>query len=139
MKITRLVRLLSVLILLFVVCPLCAVADEGVSRISIVDLKNMIDSGTNVVVLDTRMKIIYDKEHIKGAISFPWKKDITRMDVKDLSMDKLIVTYCDCGPGEGDSADVAAKLFQMGFGNVKVLKDPAMLGWKKAGYPVEAK
>ena len=114
-----------------------SIGDEDVPRINIADLKKMIDSGNDVIILDTQPKAVYDKGHIKGAISFPWRKKITILDTEGLPMDKLIVTYCDCGPGESDSADVAAKLFQMGFGDVKVLKDPSIQGWKKAGYPVE--
>jgi rhodanese-related sulfurtransferase len=72
-----------------------------------------------------------------SAMRIPWRKKITNIDTEGLPMDKLIITYCDCGPGESDSADVAARLLQMGFSYVKVLKDPSIQGWKKAGYPVE--
>jgi len=130
--------LIWILSVMFIIgCTVYAIGDEDVPRINIADLKKMIDSGNDVIILDTQPKAVYDKGHIKGAISFPWRKKITILDTEGLPMDKLIVTYCDCGPGESDSADVAAKLFQMGFGDVKVLKDPSIQGWKKAGYPVE--
>jgi rhodanese-related sulfurtransferase len=136
-KITRCIGLLSLFVLSFVLCPLCAVGDEDIPRVSITDLKKLVDSGSDVIILDTQPKAVYDKGHIKGAISFPWRKKITLLDIEGLPRDRLIVMYCDCGPGESDSADVASRFLQMGFGEVKVLKDPSIQGWKKAGYPVE--
>jgi rhodanese-related sulfurtransferase len=82
-------------------------------------------------------KDVYATEHIKGAISLPYKPQIQLEDVWSLPENRLIVTYCDCGPGEADSADIAAQLIRFGHENVKVLKDPSIRGWKAAGYPME--
>jgi rhodanese-related sulfurtransferase len=32
---------------------------------------------------------------------------------------------------------MAAQLVELGFPNVKVLQDPSIRGWKRAGYPME--
>lgn len=122
------------MLLAIIVYP--AMAQE-IPRITVNELKSMIDQGTSVVILDTQPKAIYDKGHIKGAVSFPWKARITTQDVAGLPRDKLIVTYCSCGPGEGDSANLAEQLISLGFNNVQVLADPSIKGWKEAGYPVE--
>ena len=114
-----------------------SLAQIEIPRITIQELKGMLDEGTGVVILDTQPKTVYEKGHIKGAISFPWKARIAAQDVAGLPLNKPIVTYCDCGPGESDSASVAAQLVELGFSNVKVLKDPAIRGWKQAGYPME--
>ena len=90
-----------------------------------------------MLILDTQPKAVFDKGHIKGAVSFPYKKRITPQDTAGLPHDRLIVAYCDCGPGEADSATMAAQLVELGFANVKVLADPSVRGWKKAGYPME--
>jgi rhodanese-related sulfurtransferase len=90
-----------------------------------------------MVILDVQPRTIYDRAHIKGALSFPWGAKLKQSDVRQLPRDKMIITYCDCGPGEADSADVAAQLIEMGFGDVKVLADPSIKGWIKAGYPIE--
>ena len=60
-------------------------------------------------------------------------------DAKKLPKDKgrLIITYCDCGPGEEDSADIASRLKQMGFKYLKVLAYPSLRGWIEKGYPIE--
>jgi len=114
-----------------------AAAQANVPRISIQELKAMLDNGTPVTVIDAQPESIYAEGHIKGAVSLPWKSQLDLEDVWSLPNDKPIVTYCDCGPGESDSADVAAQLIEMGFDDVKVLKDPAIHGWKEAGYPIE--
>jgi rhodanese-related sulfurtransferase len=110
-----------------------------VPRISIQDLKAMMDKGTPVTIVDVQPKDIYETEHIKGAISLPYKTQIQLEDVWSLPEDRLIVTYCDCGPGEADSSDVAAQLISLGYENTKVLKDPSIKGWRASGYPMEKK
>ena len=114
-----------------------AVAQGDIPRISIQELKAMMDSGKPVTIIDAQPKEVYKEGHIKGAISLPWKSQIPLEDVWNLPKDKPIVTYCDCGPGESDSADVASQLIQFGFENVRVLGDPSIKGWKKANYPME--
>jgi rhodanese-related sulfurtransferase len=59
------------------------------------------------------------------------------VDVEVLSPNIPVVTYCDCGPGEADGADVARQLIAMGFKDVKTLADPSITGWTDAGYPTE--
>jgi rhodanese-related sulfurtransferase len=112
-------------------------AHDEVPRISVEETKKLVDSKASIVILDTQLKSIYDKGHISGAINFPWKQQITSEDARKLPKDKLIITYCDCGPGESDSSDLAAQLLDLGFPDVKVLADPSIRGWIKAGYPVE--
>jgi rhodanese-related sulfurtransferase len=121
------------------IVSICAAMQAEIPRISIQELKKMIDQGAEVTIIDVQPKAIYDKGHIKGAVSIPWKSQIALEDVWSLPGDKPIITYCACGPGESDSADIANQLIRMGYGDVKVLKDPSIQGWKEAGYPVEKK
>jgi phage shock protein E len=114
-----------------------AAAQGDIPRISIQELKAMMDNGKPVTIIDAQPKEVYKEGHIKGAISLPWKSQIPLEDVWNLPKDNPIVTYCDCGPGEADSADVASQLLQFGFENVRVLGDPSIKGWKKAGYPMD--
>lgn len=113
---------------------------ERVPRISIEELKALMDGGADVVIVDNQPKVAYEKQHIKGAISIPWTmKGLATESSQKLPRDKdrAIITYCDCGPGELDSADIATRLIGMGFSNVKVLADPSIRGWVEAGNPVE--
>jgi rhodanese-related sulfurtransferase len=112
-------------------------AEEEIPRITIDELKKMMDDGEEVTVIDTQPLNIYEKGHIKGALSIPWKSQLRLEDVWTIPGGIPIVTYCACGAGEADSADFAKQLMKMGYNDVKVLKHPAIEGWIKAGYPVE--
>jgi len=127
----------TILLVWFIVVDINAAAQGNVPRISIQDLKKMMDAGKPVTIIDVQPKDVYKAGHIKGAISIPWKSQIALEDVFNLPTEKPVVTYCDCGPGEADSSDVASQLFQMGFDDEKVLGDPSIKGWKAAGYPME--
>jgi len=139
MKKTMLSVLITVLCLILTVAAVYAVTQSGTPRISIQELKSMMDKGTPVIIIDVQPKEIYDQGHIKGAISLPASSPIRLEDVWDFPSDELIVTYCDCGPGEADSSDAATQLIRFGYDNVKVLADPSIKGWKDAKYPLEKK
>jgi rhodanese-related sulfurtransferase len=108
-----------------------------VPRISIQELKALMDKGAPVTIVDVQPKDIYATDHIKGAVSLPYKSQIELEDVMVLPEDRLTVVYCDCGPGEADSSDMAAQLKVFGYDNVRVLKDPSVRGWRAAGYLME--
>ena len=128
--------LLLVVLLLMATSDLIYAANDDIPRVSIEELKRMMDDGADVVILDTQPRSTYDRGHIMGALSLPWVPELKDTDVQWLSKQKLIITYCDCGPGENDSADLASQLIDLGFANVKVLADPSIRGWKKVGYPI---
>lgn len=136
-KISKVIVFLNFFVPLFVMVSVCEPVRADVPRITIQELKEMMDKGTEVTIIDTQPRAIYAMGHIKGAVSLPWKSQIALEDVWSLASDVPVVTYCDCGPGEADSADMAAQLIRMGFDNVKALKDPSIRGWKEAGYPIE--
>ena len=136
MKRTRL-SILMVALCLMLISAVYVAAQSEVSRISIQELKGMMDKKTPVIIIDVQPEAIYREGHIKGAISLPASERIRLEDVWDFPYDRLIVTYCDCGPGETDSADAAAQLIKFGYDNVKVLADPSIKGWKAAKYPLE--
>ncbi|MBC8253514.1 MAG: rhodanese-like domain-containing protein [Ardenticatenia bacterium] len=111
---------------------------DQVPRISVEELKALMDSGAPVLILDVRPRESFQMGHIKGAILFSWKPGLTFDDVDELGCCPPIVTYCDCGPGEFDSADVARQLIELGYGgDVKVLAHPAIEGWIELGYPTQ--
>jgi rhodanese-related sulfurtransferase len=114
-----------------------AVMAADVPRISIQELKALIDKGSPVTIVDVQPKGIYSEGHIKGALSLPYKSQLELEDVMAFPEDRLTVVYCDCGPGEADSSDMAAQFKVFGYDNVRVLKDPSIKGWRAAGYPME--
>jgi rhodanese-related sulfurtransferase len=127
---------LGSMLLWLIVAGNCAAAQD-IPRISIQELKKIMDAGAPITIVDAQPRDVYREGHIKGAISLPWRSQIPLEDVWNIPKDKPLVTYCDCGPGESDSADVAAQLIQFGYDVVKVLGDPSVKGWSQAGYPME--
>ncbi len=68
-------------------------------RITCQELKQLIDKGEKLVVVDIRGGGSYAPEHIKGAINIsydpsgdPMEREMT---LTALPMDKLMVIYCD--------------------------------------------
>jgi 3-mercaptopyruvate sulfurtransferase SseA len=86
--------------------------------------KQMDERSSNIVIVDTAATLIFEEEHIPGAVSFPWVKSIT--PPVTLPRDKTLVIYCACKDHE-DSVDMAQKLSVLGYLNIKVLKG----GWFK--------
>ena len=64
---------------------------DGVRRVGPAELKKMLDAG-GTVVYDTRAKMAYDAEHIKGALSLPHEEVANRAG--ELPKDKTLVFYC---------------------------------------------
>lgn len=145
MKIKRAKKLSSaalfILLFLFSISPAINSYGEndGIPRLTIKELKKMIDEKVEVTIIDVQPLNIYEKGHIKGAISIPWKSQLVLEDVWVIPSGIPIVTYCACGEGEADSNDFAKQLMKMGYNDVKVLKHPAIQGWIEALYPVDKK
>ncbi len=64
---------------------------DGVKRVTVTELKEMVDKGT-VVIVDTRDANSYAMEHIQGSINIPEANISARSG--ELPTDKLIVAYC---------------------------------------------
>ena len=105
-------------------------------HISAEELKKLVESKSNILVVDVQPKAAYEAGHIKGAINFPWTKEIS--DPAKLPRNKPIVIYCDC-THEEDSIDVATQLIEkLGYdsNSIKVLTG-GWSGWVKLGYATE--
>ena len=63
-----------------------------VPRISVEELKERLDNGEEIVVVDTRSTTSYDIKHIPGAISMPSINIESPLD--ELPLDQEIVLYC---------------------------------------------
>ena len=97
-KTASLLSVIMVLALLYGVTGRAA-AQEEVPRITIEELRGIMDRRTDVVILDTQPKALYDKEHIKGAISFPWKRKIAAQDVQSLPATSSLSRIATAGRG----------------------------------------
>ena len=62
-------------------------------RISVEELKGLLDDQADVIVVDVRSISHYDEGHIPGAISMPYPDGIQAGYV-ELSRDKTMILYC---------------------------------------------
>jgi rhodanese-related sulfurtransferase len=144
------IGLLTISSLIFLACGIpCAsvqaeeLAFPSLPRITAEELRQMIDTKADVVVVDVRDSGSYEAGHIKGAVNIYYDStgDPTdrQMTLIALPMDKLVVTYCDC-TDDKSSANIAQELYKLGYDKdkVKVLRGGS-LRWEQLKYPFESK
>lgn len=123
----------------------------GYNVVSTVELKQWIDAGKDMVIVDTMpLEASYQKNHVPGAVQFLFPiPDMSSWDAKETDgrtladyeallgndKNKTIVVYCgfvQCTR----SHNGAAWAVKLGFANV--YRHPGgIFAWKGAGFPVE--
>ena len=145
MKINGLATLMMTLLLLPAIgVPAAAenVVLPEIPRISVEELKKMVDDGGDFIVVDVRDAGSYTAGHIKGAINIYYDSTGDPMErqmmLMALPMDKLVVTYCDC-TDDASSAMIADELYILGYerDKIKVLSGGS-LRWVELGHPMVA-
>jgi membrane protein DedA with SNARE-associated domain/rhodanese-related sulfurtransferase len=105
------------------------------ARISIGELKRLIDDGANPVLFDVRTETSRqrDPQRIPGAIAF----DVAQLDavVAALSGDRDVILYCNC-PSEASAARIARLLMDRGVRSVRPLAG-GLQAWVDAGFTAE--
>jgi membrane protein DedA with SNARE-associated domain/rhodanese-related sulfurtransferase len=103
------------------------------ARISVAELRGLIDSGQAPAIVDVRTGRSYAAQHIPGAL---------RMTLEELSeqlaalpRDGEIILYCTC-PNEVSAARVARALMDHGFTRVRPLEG-GLDAWLAAGLPAD--
>ncbi len=149
MKVNKIEILLSALFVLsaLVLFPLSSAAQDEknaaelakVPRMTVEELKKLIDKKSDVVIVDTRDSSSYELGHIKGAVNIyynPTGDPADReMTLVALPMDKPIVIYCAC-QNEEESAPMALELWHLGYDHDKVLAlKGGSIRWEEIGYP----
>ena len=103
-------------------------------RITVAELRQMIDEGQNLVIVDVRPKDVREQDGIiPGAVS-AHPSDIDPI-VRDFPRDSEIVVYCAC-PNEESAATAAKHLKRAGFKRIRPLLG-GIDAWVEAGEPVE--
>ena len=73
--------------------------NEEIARISCEELKTVLDGSGPVVIIDTRHRNSYAREHIPGAVNIPYDPAGDPMErdmmLASLPGDRLTVIYCD--------------------------------------------
>jgi rhodanese-related sulfurtransferase len=111
-----------------------------VLRIKAEALKEMIDKGSDLVIVDVRDSGSYAAGHIKGAVNIQYDPTADPMDrqmrLLALNMEKLIVTYCDC-TDDASSANIAEELYKLGYDRDKTKAlSGGSLRWVELKYPL---
>jgi len=75
------------------------ILDNAINRsrklITAAALKERLENGEDITVIDSRSALQYEQAHIEGAINLP--HDRIRQDMGTLGKDKTVVTYCNKG------------------------------------------
>jgi len=103
--------------------------------LSIDDLKQKMDAGEDILLLDVRTAEDYSGEqgHIAGSVLLPLEQLEQRLDEIGDYCEKTVVTICRT---DRKSAKAAQILAEKGFADVHVAK-MGMTDWIKNNYPVE--
>jgi len=105
------------------------------SRISVGELKELVDRGPPPVIVDARAPASRRREGvIPGAIPV----EALRLDsgAATVPFDAEVIVYCAC-PNEASAARIAQQLIRMGCIRVRPLTG-GIFAWKDAGFDVEA-
>ena len=100
------------------------------------ELKNILKSENNTLVLHIFDDENFEQEHIPGSYSAPVKRFKIIPDLVE-EKDREIILY---GEDENSSQTSSAlnKLENMGFTNIKILEG-GLNAWKSEGYPLHGK
>jgi membrane protein DedA with SNARE-associated domain/rhodanese-related sulfurtransferase len=102
------------------------------ARISATQLNELLERGETPVIVDTRAAHLVDDGWIPGArfVSLDKVNEFEEIDTTT-----PVILYCSC-PNEVTAAQVAKRLFQRGFTNVRPLEG-GIDAWIAAGYKIE--
>ena len=106
-------------------------ARKRIREVSVDDVKDKLDSGEKLLLVDVREESEYAKDHLPGATHLG-KGVIERdIEVRVPDLNSAVVLYCG---GGFRSALAADNLQKMGYTNVLSM-DGGVRGWREKGYP----
>lgn len=96
------------------------------------ELKQMMDSGEQMVIVDVNSQTMYKDGHIEGAINLPWDMSGFSKD-PELPRGVKLVFYCVCAAEEDSGHMALSAVTDYAYRNIVLLKGgtPA---WEEAGY-----
>ena len=90
--------------------------EATVMNITAQQAKELMDTQTGYIILDTRTQEEYDTGHIPGAILIPYDEVLEKAEGILTDKDQLILVYCRSGRRSKIAAEA---LVQLGYTNVK--------------------
>ena len=106
-----------------------------IARITPIELKQQLDSGSDVYIVDLRHALDFAAEPrtLPGAVRLAAEEVENRHN--EIPRDRTIVLYCTC-PNEATSARLAISLKRQGITRVRPLAG-GLSGWIELGFPVD--
>ena len=105
-----------------------------IARVSVGELREMIDRGEAPVILDVRHRTAQSLDgRIPGAISVD-SQDVA-LTLPESGTRGEVIVYCTC-PNEASAAQLARQLLNSGYSNVRPLKG-GLDAWIAAGFAIE--
>jgi rhodanese-related sulfurtransferase len=113
------------------------IVDDAKTRVretNVAAVKNRMDRGDKLVLVDVREESEYAKDHLPGAIHLG--KGVIERDIEARvpELNTEMILYCG---GGFRSALAADNLQRMGYTNV-ISMDGGIRDWREKGYPLEA-
>jgi rhodanese-related sulfurtransferase len=106
--------------------------EDTVDNLPAERVKQLIDAGEKLVLIDMRPAKEYQQSRLPGARSLPLAELANRFG--EVPKTGRVVLYCDCKPAE--VADRAVFLEYRGYRNIFIMPE-GYQGWVKRGYPTE--
>ena len=107
-----------------------------IARVTPEELRQKLESGSNVVVVDLRGAVERQLDAVKVPGALEMSADEVAQRYTEIPRDRDLILYCNC-PREAAAASVALQLRQRGLTRVRPLAG-GLDGWRARGYPVEA-
>lgn len=106
--------------------------EDTVDNLAADRIKQLMDAGERVFLIDMRPAKEYQQSRLPGARSLPLAELPNRFG--EVPKSGRVVLYCDCKPY--DIADRAVFLEYRGYRNIFIMPE-GYQGWVKRGYPTE--
>lgn len=85
-------------------------------QITAKEAKNLMDTESNYIILDTRTEAEFAEGHIKNAVLIPYDEILNRAEKELTDKEQLILVYCRSG---NRSKKASQNLAELGYTNVK--------------------
>jgi rhodanese-related sulfurtransferase len=99
------------------------------------ELRQRLERGDELVLVDALPPISYAAVHLPGAVNIPPPSVDGRAERLIPDLDTEVVVYC-ANPGCESSVDVAKRLLELGYRNVLHFSG-GKEAWREAGLPFE--